>query len=351
MLHLKLSIVLFVVFLLSTSCSFVNKLKEKFSSVEEKLEEVGDKSKTTSSPDTEFYNKYMEAYNKLQEAGDNLYKSYITDVPDAKSVTKNSFITGTFMKNSVDRMEMEIKNYKRSLYEGGESSKLSAENKEMQKEVEENFKTLLKVLEEFHEIAKPVADYYSGGKFKDDLSKVETYDTQMKQGNDKYREAFKKFSDSLKKFKPQRKKRDIESIKNPDHKAVAILLESYESTLENMEPFTEKFESYQYDNKNQDEILTIINEIENNFNKNKQTVLSTEFSDRTKIFKYNFEDGFTKSVETFIKETRDFLRDHRDGKISKNNFGYKHGNVINYYNTFISIYNSHINALNSYIKQ
>ncbi|MCX7877623.1 MAG: YiiG family protein [Ignavibacteria bacterium] len=346
--YLKLSVILIVVLLIVSSCSFVDKLKKQFSSKDKEGNETTEEIKeTTSSTDLEFYNKYIDALNKLQAAGDKIYESYLTDIGDPKAVTKSSLITGVFLKTSVTQLENAVKEQRRSFYDGGELSKLKAANKEMQKEVEESFKNLLKATEQLHETAKPVVEYYADGKFKEDLSKVETYDKQMKEADEKYREAFRNFNSTLKKYKPKRQSLDVENIKDPDKKAVATLLNSYQNTLETMEELYEKLESYNYDSKNQSEILAIIDELEKGFEKEKTTIQSTNFSDRTKIFKYNFEDGLSGAVSNFIKETRKFMNDHKDGKISKSDFGYNFNTVVNYYNSFISIYNSHINALNT----
>lgn len=352
--RLKLIGALLIIFFLATSCSYINKLKEKISSKDKDSKETtkdGDKEETverTSAEDFAFYNKYIEVSNKLQTAGDGVYKSFTSDIPAPKSITKTSFIMSVSFGFAVGQLGSTVKEQKRSFYDGGDLSKLKADNTEMKNEVEDKFKNLLRVMENYKETAQPVADYYSTGRFKEDLSKVEDYDTQMKEGDDKYREAFRKFNETLKKYKPKKETRDLESISDPDEKAVATLLNAYENTLDLAEPFYEKFETYDANSKNQSELLAIVDDLEKGFAKEKERVLSAKFGDITKYYKYTFEDYFSMSVSSFVKEARTFLNDHKNGKLTKYDFNYKYDNVITYYNNLITAYNTNINVLNSY---
>src|SRR3990172_8438824 len=120
----------FVAIFLIISCSSFNKLKEKLSSkkdtetteqmVKEETKEV------TSTDDIAFYNKYIEVSDKIQDEGDKVYKDYINDVPEPKTITKNSFIMAIRLSFSVGSLERLIKEYKRSYFDGGDLSKLNA---------------------------------------------------------------------------------------------------------------------------------------------------------------------------------------------------------------------------------
>jgi hypothetical protein len=81
----------------------------------------------------------------------------------------------------------------------------------MKTDIETELKNLLKVLEEYHSTASKMSDYYSKGEFKKDLSKTVPYDDEMKASHEKYKAAFDKFSDTIKKYKPKKEKRDPES--------------------------------------------------------------------------------------------------------------------------------------------
>ena len=93
----KFIIILITAFFILAGCSVIDKLKEKLSSKKDendkKEQTVKEETKeVTSTADIDFYNKYIEVTNKIQESGDKVYKDYISDVPDPKSVNKGSFI-------------------------------------------------------------------------------------------------------------------------------------------------------------------------------------------------------------------------------------------------------------------
>src|SRR5476651_1382699 len=101
----KLKIIIIALFALfvSTSCSLVDKIKEKMSSKKDdqtKEQTVDNKDGTQkektvdgdSGEDLNFYNKYIEVANKIQETGDGLNKSYLETIPAPKSVKKGMFL-------------------------------------------------------------------------------------------------------------------------------------------------------------------------------------------------------------------------------------------------------------------
>lgn len=340
---------LVITVLLVTSCSMVDKLKEKISSKDkESSKEETKKEETkevTSTADLEFYNKYIEVSNKVQDAGEKLYKDYMSDIPEPKSITKGSFIMSVSFKLSADNLERVYKEYQRSLFDGGALSKLNA-SAEMKNEIEGNFKDVLKSMEDYYNTSVKVANYYSKSEYKNDLSKAEGYDEEMKAVYGKYKAAFDKFSASVKKFKPQRKVRDIESISNPDEKSVAILMNSYENTLDMAEAFYDAFNGLEYNGditKSKDKFR----EFENSFKDDKSMVLNAEFSDKTKYMKYSYEDYFVKMTNMFLDAGTKFY-DKAPSAKDEREFNRLYDDVVNNYNYMITAYNTNINIVNSF---
>ena len=335
--------------ILVTSCSTLDKLKEKLGSKdkEDKKEETKkeENKEVTSTADLEFYNKYIEVSNKVQEAGEKVYKDYIGDIPDPNSLGKTTFIVAVSFKLSSDNLERVYKEYNRSLFDGGELSKLNASS-EMKGEIEGNFKSLLKAMEEFYNTSSKVSGYYSKNEWKDDVSKAKGYDDDMKAAYEKYKSAFDKFSGSVKKFKPQRKVRDIESIKNPDERSVALLMNAYESTLDKAEEFYEEFNGLEYKgdlSKAKDKFR----EFEAQFKKDKDMVMSGEFSEKTKYMKYSYEDYFTKMTNMFLDAGTKFF-DHAPSAKDVQDFNRSYDDVVNNYNYMITAYNTNINIVNTF---
>ena len=336
--------------LLVTSCSMVDKLKEKISSKDKestsKEETKNEETKeVTSTADLEFYNKYIEVSNKVQDAGEKVYKDYVTDVPAAASITKGSFIMAISFKLSTDNLERVYKEYQRSLLDGGALSKLNA-SADMKNEIEGNFKDVLTSMEDYFNTSRKVAEYYSKNEYKNDLSKAEGYDEEMKAVYGKYKAAFDKFSASVKKYKPQRKVRDIESIKNPDEKAVAILMNSYENTLDKAEEFYDAFNGLEYKG-DYSKAKDKFREFEASFKEDKNKVLSAEFSEKTKYMKYSYEDYFVKMTNMFLDAGTKFF-DHAPSAKDMNDFNRSYDDVVNNYNYMITAYNTNINIVNSF---
>ena len=342
---------LIVVFFLITSCSMIDKLKEKLSSKDEnkdKKEETTTKEETkevTSGADLEFYNKYIGVSNKVQEAGEKVYKDYVSDIPDPKSISKSSFIVAVSFKLSADNLERTYKEYNRSFYDGGELSKLNA-SEDMKSAIEGSFKELLKSMEDYYNTAAKVSEYYSKNEFKDDLSKAVPYDEQIRSSYEKYKSDFDKFSDAVKKYKPKRIVRDPNSISNPDERSVAILMNSYENTLDKAEEFYDAFNGLEYKGdftKAKDKFR----EFESSFKEDKNTVLSGEFSEKTKYMKYSYEDYFVKMTNMFLDAGNKFF-DHAPSAKDQNDFNRSYDDVVNNYNYMITAYNTNINIVNSF---
>lgn len=336
--------------LLFTSCSFVDKLKEKLSSNDngkDKKEEIKkeETKEVTSGADLEFYNKYIEVSNKVQEAGEKVYKDYMSDIPAPKSLSKSSFLVAVSFKLSADNLERVNKEFNRSFYDGGELSKLNASS-EMKSEIEGSFKALLKTMDEYYSVSAKVSDYYSKGDYKDDLSKAETYDEQLKTAYESYKSAFNKFSDAVKKYKPKRNVRDIESIKNPDERSAAILMNAYENTLDKAEGFYDAFNGLEYKgdfSKAKDKFR----EFEASFKEDKNTVLSAEFSEKTKYMKYSYEDYFVKMTNMFLDAGTKFF-DHAPSAKDQADYNRTYDDVVNNYNYMINAYNTNINIVNTF---
>lgn len=346
----KYIIALFLIVLLAGSCS---KLKEKLSSnkEEEKKEKTvngEEKEQTvekTSEADLAFYNKYIEVANKVTEVVDGMHMEYMTGVPDPKTLRKNSMVLAIGFDFKVGDMERMLKDYKRSLFDGGELSKLNTDTKDMKKDIEANFKDLLDIMDGYYSTAKKVSDYYKNKEFENDLSQASVYDDDMKSKYEKYKAAVDKFNDSLKKYKPARKKRDVNSYSNPDEKSVAILMNMYENTLDNAENFFGNFQRIEKDG-DDSKLKTQLDEFESSFNNDKKDVESAPFTDKTKYMKYNFQDYFVKEVTEFTDHTRKFLNDKPKMKEAEFNRGYD--DVVSSYNNMITSYNTSINVVNMF---
>jgi len=348
--NIKQVLALILIFFLITSCSTVDKLKEKLSSDKDKgdTKEETTKEETkevTSTADIEFYNKYIEVTNKIQDAGEKVYKNYLNDIPEPKSLSKSSLIIAVSFGLSVDDLERVMKEYNRSYFDGGQLSKLNA-NSDMKTEIEDGLKNVLKVMESYHATAKKVSTYYKNGDFKNDLSNAAPYDDEMKSAYNNFKSAFDKFSDAVKKYKPQRIVRDPNTISNPDERSVAILMNSYENTLDKAEEFYTEFNGIEFKgdlSKAKDKFR----EFENSFKDDKNTVLNAEFSDKTKYMKYSYEDYFVKMTNMFLDAGNKFFDQAPDAK-NINEFNRKYDDVVNNYNYMITAYNTNINIVNSF---
>jgi hypothetical protein len=290
-----------LIIMLVMSCSLVNSVKEKLSKKdkEQQKEDVvkEDTIERTTADDLNFYNQYISVVNKMSEVIEQLQKAYLTDIPDPKNLKKSSFIMVVSTDIYAGNLERAIKDYKRSLFDNGELSKLNPSNKDMKTEVEGGLKELLEKLEDYNKTARKVIDYYKNKDYETNMSAAGGYDDEMKAKYNNAKESFDKFSASVKKYKPVREKRDPDKISNPDDKAVAVLMNAYENTLDGAE---------------------------------------------------SFEDYFSKTVYDFIKQTRTFISKSQKGKMSEYDFNSSYDNVVSYYNYMINSYNSSIQTLNTF---
>ena len=340
---LKFPGILILSFLILTGCSIVTKLKEKLNSKKEIAGKEETAKEVTPEGDMKFYNKYIEVMNKIQDNCENIYGDYIRDVPDPSKITKNSLIIPVGMQVAVQQLGMNIKEYKRSLFDGGELSKLKA-SEDMQNEIEGDLKNLLPAMEEFYNVSNKVSDFYFKRDYVSDLSKVKPYDEEMKSAYNYYKTGFEKFSGSIKKYKPERKVFDISSISDPDEKSSALMLNAYGNILDAAELFYENFDKLEFKSDMSYAKIKFY-DFENVFNESKRSVLNAEFSEKTKFMKYHFEDYFSPSALNFIDAGKTFFAEAPDAK-NENSFKSKYNDVINDYNSMINSYNTSIGTIN-----
>lgn len=348
MTYYKTTAALFIIFFLS-GCSLIEDIKEKLGGKEESKEEVvkEETAGTTSQNDLQFYNKYIEVLNKISETVEQFHKTYLNDVPEPRTIDKNSMIFVIATEVYAGNMERLFKDYNRSLNDNGELARLEADNETMKNEVEENFKIVLKVIEEYYYLAREVIEYYKNKDYESNAPLAVTYDNRMKDEYNKYKDAFDKLNASIRKYKPLKKLLDPDKITDPDKKAVTVLMNTYENTLDGAETFFVKFQKMNKDSDITD-LSKSLDEFENKFKEDKAKVESTEFTDKTKYMKYNFEDYFSKTVNTFVKQARRFIDNIKTKKMDSDEFNRSYDNVVTYYNNMINAYNSSIGVLNTF---
>jgi len=348
--NFKFILSLFVLFALLTGCSY---FKNKFTQSSEestKIQQEYTKEKTldkTSASDLAFYNKYIEISNKISESIDEINKSYMTSVPAPQTISKSSLIITAGLGLYINNLERTIKEYRRSYYEGGELSKLGTDNEDMKLEVENVFKELLKVMEKYYSVSNRVSKYYGDGEYKNDLSKAAAYDTEMKDGYKEYETVYNKFKEALKKFKPQREKKNPDDYTNKDEKAVVIVQNALENTVDQAETIYNLLEGTTR-NSEVGNLEAENEKFRRRFEEETKKIQSTEFSDKTKYIKYSFEDYFTKMTEKFMDETDKFIKEMKKGKMSERDFGLSYDNVVRNYNYMINAYNTSINSINTF---
>jgi hypothetical protein len=342
---------LLALFVLVTSCSYFKSSTTKSNDESHKIEgETASKEKVlekTSQADLSFYNKYIEVSNKISETADEINKNFLTTVPDPATISKGSFILVVSLDIYVENLERLLKEYRRSYYEGGELSKLTADNEAMKTEIETSFRDLLKVLEAYYSVSARVTKFYKDKEYKDDLSKAAGFDKEMKDAYKSYDLSYIKFKETIKKFKPVKTRKNPEDFTNKDEKAVVIVQNALESTMDMAETFYSKFESVNR-NSNVDGLQADIEEFERKFEAEKKLIESTEFSDKSRYIKFSFEDYFTKSAKGFIDEVNKFNKEMKKGKSNERDFGLSYDNVVRSYNYMINAYNSSITTVNSF---
>jgi hypothetical protein len=337
------------------SCSLIDDIKEKLGGGEKETKEVKEQTveeNTYGRPtqnDLNYYNKYVDVLNKISEAVERFHKSYLSDVPDPKSVTKESMIFVIASDVYLGQVEQLTKNYKRSLFDKGELANLKPDNDTMKREIEASFKNLLGALDAYQNQAREVVNYYKNKGYQKDVKLAEGYDERLNDEYDKYTEAYDNFNNTVKKFKPQRIQRDPDKISDPDERSVAVLMNAYENTVDAADSFYSEFQYIEKDSSTA-ELSELLDNFEARFKEETKKVESTDFTDRTKFMKYNFEDYFTKTVKDFVAETRKFLERVSTGKLNMKYFNEGYDDVMNYYNYMINAYNSSIGTLNTFSK-
>jgi len=339
-----------ILFVLVTSCSYFKSTTTKSNDESHKIEDDSNKEKVlqkTSQADITFYNKYIEVSNKISETADEINKNFLTTVPDPSTISKGSFILVVGLDIYVNNLERLVKDYRRSYYEGGELSKLTTDNENMKTEIEISFRELLKCLEKYYSVAARVTKFYKDKEYKDDLSKAASFDKEMKDGYKEYDSLYTRFKETVKKYKPQKERKNPDDYTNKDEKAVIVVQNALENTMDNAETFYSKFESVNK-NSNADGLQADIEEFDRKFEAEKNKIQSTEFSDKSKYIKFSFEDYFTKMTKGFVDEVTKFNKELKKGKMNDRDFGLSYDNVVRSYNYMINAYNTSITTVNSF---
>ncbi|HRB00042.1 MAG TPA: hypothetical protein PK294_06370 [Ignavibacteria bacterium] len=329
--------------LILTGCSFISNIKEKLISGGKKISEKVSTSDKTSEEDLKFYNKYIEVMNKIQGQGENIYKYYKREVPPPGQINKNSYILNMSMQMECQFLGNTVKDYQRSLLDGGELSKLKASD-EMQKTLESDLKNLLPVLEEYYRVSYRVAEYYFKREYVNDMSKIVPYDKDMENVYNKYKTEFDKFAADLKKYKPARIIYDPSSVSDPDEASAQTMLNVYGDILESAEGFYESIEKIEYKS-DLSVPETKFNEFEKTVRESKSTVMKASFGETVKFMKYHYEDYFAPSAESFINAGKVFFGSAPKSK-SEDEFNEKFNELIQSYNKMINSYNTSVETIN-----
>jgi len=348
--NFKFITALLTLLVLLTSCSYFKSSTTKSSEESHKIEPEYTKEKTlekTSQADITFYNKYIDVSNKISETADEINKNFLTTVPDPATISKSALILVVGLDIQVNNLERILKDYRRSYYEGGELSKLASDNEAMKTEIENSFKDLLKVLETYYSVSSRVTKFYKDREYATDISKAAIFDKEMKSAYKEYDSLYVRFKDTVKKFKPQKTRKNPEDYTDKDEKAVIIVQNALENTMDMADGFFGKFESV---NKNSDVdgLQADIEAFEKKFDAEKNKIQSTEFSDKSRYIKFSFEDYFTKMTQGFISEVTKFNKEVKKGKMNERDFGLSYDNVVRSYNYMINAYNSSITTVNSF---
>lgn len=346
--HIKLLAVIFISIWFLFGCSKVTKLFEEVK--KETTTSKGGDAESGNEPsanDVEFYNKYIDVLNTISPSVDQYQKTYYQSVPDPSKLSKSSFVIISFTSVYINQIEDNLKKYKRSYYEGGELSKLQTSNETMKTDIETAFKNFVKSIESYKETAVRVNEYYKDNNFKDDLGKAKTFDNEIRNKYDEYSKSFDDFRDVLKKYKPKRVVKNPDEISNPDEKAVAVLQNTIEATIDETETLYNLFSGIDA-NTDLTEFKKSTETFKKNFETGKNKVLAASFTEKSIYLKHSFEDYFMKMTNDFITSCEDFVKKSESGKLKGNNFGYEYDNVKNRYNYMIQAYNSTIGMTNSF---
>jgi Protein of unknown function (DUF3829) len=346
--HLRLIVVLIISIGFLFGCSKVTKLFDE-AKKETKTSKGGsdDGGNEPAGNDVEFYNKYIDVLNTISPTVDNYQKTYYQSVPEPSKLSKSSFVTISFTSIYITQIEDNLKKYKRSYFDGGELSKLSTSNEAMKDEIETAFKNFIKSIESYKETAAKVNDYYKDNNFKDELSKAKMLDDEIRNKYDEYSKSFDAFRDVLKKYKPKRVVKNPDDISNPDEKAVAILQNMLEATIDQAEPLYESFAGIDA-NSDLTKFKSLTEEFKKNLTAGKEKVFAAPFSDKSKYLKHSFEDYFLKMATDFQTACEDFIKKSDGGKLKGNSYNNEYDNVKNRYNYMVQAYNSTIGMTNSF---
>lgn len=346
--HLKLLAVIFISVGFLFGCSKIGKLFDKVENVSKTGQGGKDDSPDEpSANDVDYYNKYIDVLNTISPSVDQYQKTYYQSVPEPSKLSKSSFVIVSFTSVYINQIEDNLKKYKRSYFENGELSKLQTSNETMKTDIETAFKDFIKSIESYKETAARVNEYYKDNNFKDDLGKAKTLDNEIRNKYDEYSKSFDNFRDVLKKYKPKRVVKNPDEISNPDEKAVAVLQNTIEATIDEAEPLFNIFSGIEA-NSDITEFKSSAETFKKNFETGKNKVLAASFTEKSVYIKHSFEDYFMKMTTDFITACEDFIKKSENGKLKGNNFGYEYDNVKNRYNYMIQAYNSTIGMTNSF---
>lgn len=349
--NFKFILVILFSSLLILSCS---RLKEKMNSLtgenESKKKEQTITEKTlnvSTTQDLNFYNKYIEVSNELSAKVEDINKSYYSEIPEPTSIKPNSMIFTISFGVQLTMLESEIKKYKRSLFDNGELSKLSADDKALKTTVETDFKDLLSKVADLHQLCSDIDSYYKNKEFKTDPAKAKKLDYSYKDKYKLYDDSYKTLKNDLRELKPVVQRKDPETITNPDEKTVVMLQNGYEDLLEKMESVYGKFDKIKQGT-DPKELKSSFDDLDRFYQDFDKKIASTAFSDRTKYMKYNYEDYFSKMYVIFSRKMSYFIDNIKSGKLTAKEFASKYDEVLTSYNNLITAYNSSINTMNSF---
>lgn len=301
---LKYLIVLVVSFFTISGCSFLYEKIDNFAKkLEEKLEHpdvpvIKDGLPTSTLNDVIFYNKYLEAYYKFRKLGDDVYRNYKKDVPTPEAA-KNAFMIFVVYNIYLNNLEREIKSFDRSLFDGGDLSKLKANNPNMQQNLESAMRDLLRAGLLFHQNANNAYLYIKENRKTAPINKIKEFDDQFMSGYEIFEESLGMYRKALDESKPTIKTYNPDDFSG-NKKAVVTLLNAYVEIMDSTSDFHHAF----LDNRITDasDIRTNVNNLRNMFNRNYNNVMQSDFDERHKFMKYNFEDYFKKNYDSYLEK-------------------------------------------------
>lgn len=339
---LKYLVVVVVSFFTLAGCSF---LYEKVDNFAKKLEEkigpletpsLNEEISVSTLNDVIFYNKYLEAYYKFKRLGDDLYKNYKKDVPTLEAA-KNAFMVFVVYNIYLNNFEREIKSYDRSLFDGGDLSKLKANDPNMQQNLESAMRDLLRAGLLFHQNANNAYLFIKDNRKTAPVQKIKEYDDQFMSGFETFKESMAMYRKALDEIKPTIKTYNPDDFSG-NKKAIVILLNAYVEIMDS----TSNFHHAILDNKITDinEVRENVNSLKNLFNRNFNNVMQAPFDDRSKFMKYGFEDYFKKTYDNYLEKVIAAMSSVKD---DTNNIDVR--NLDTYYSMLVSSYSSGLSTI------